>query len=258
MLIAQITDLHAGDRVDVDGRIIDTLDYAARAVSHLNALAPRPDAVVVTGDLVAEEQLEHYEAVAEVLAALAMPYYVIPGNHDDRVMIRQTFGDAGYLPSDGPFLHYTIEDWPLRIVALDTQNPGKESGLLCPERLDWIGQRLAEAPDTPTLLVMHHPPFTTGIHDFDRMCLKKPEPFAEIVTQNSQIKAITCGHVHRDITVSWCGTLAAITPSTGYQYCLQLSANQKLAKVAEPPATRLFLWDQAAGLRSHISYIPYD
>lgn len=255
MLIAQITDLHAGQRLEVDGRVIDTLEGARRGVAHLNALDPRPVAVVVTGDLVAEERLDHYESVAAVLGGLAMPFHVIPGNHDDRALMRRVFGPAGNLPSDGEFLHYVIEDHDLRLIALDTQDPGKESGLLCKARLDWLERRLAEAPDRPTLVAMHHPPIATGIPEFDRMGLAAPGDFGTIIGRSPQVKAIACGHVHRDIAASWQGTLVAVTPSTGYQYGLELTEGPSLAMVAEPPAARLFLWTPEAGLRSHISYI---
>jgi len=34
----------------------------------------------------------------------------VPGNHDARRPLFEAFGSAGYLPSDGRFLHYTVED----------------------------------------------------------------------------------------------------------------------------------------------------
>lgn len=255
MLIAQITDLHVRECVDIDGRTIDTLEGARRAVGHLNALSPRPHAVVVTGDLVAEERLDHYVSVAMVLGGLMMPYYVIPGNHDNRALMGEVFGELDCLPADGEFLHYTIDDFDLRLIALDTHDPGKVSGRLCQTRLDWLEQRLTEAPDRPTLIVMHHPPFATGIPEFDSIGLYGSEALGEIIARNTQVQAIACGHVHRDITISWCGTLVAVTPSTGYQYGLQLTEGPSLAKVAEPPVTRLFLWNPKAGLTSHISYV---
>ncbi len=255
MLIAQITDLHVGDRLEVDGREIDTLEGMHRAVAHLNALVPRPDAVVVTGDLVAEETPANYQSVAAALDALTMPSYVIPGNHDDRGQIREVFGGDGYFARVGEFLHYTVEGFDLRLVALDTHDPGKESGLLCQGRLDWLDARLAEARDRPALIFMHHPPFDAGIADFDIIGLSGRDGFAEIIARNPQVQAIACGHVHRDIALSWCGTLVAVTPSTGYQYALELDPDTATRKVAEPPAARLFLWSPENGLTSHLSYI---
>ncbi len=255
MMIAQITDLHLGDVVAIDGETIDTLDCAGRTVAHLNALEPRPDLVVVTGDLVGEERRGNYEALAAALGELSMPFYIIPGNHDDRALIRAVFGGADCLPAEGRFLHYAVEDFELRLVALDTHDPGNDGGLLCRARLDWLAERLAEAPAKPTLIAMHHPPFETGMWDFDNIGLTGREAFGEIVARNPQVQAIACGHVHRDIVAAWCGALVTVTPSTGYQYGLRLGHVRGFQRVAEPPMARLFWWHPDAGLASHISYV---
>ena len=63
-----------------------------------------------------------------------MPVFVIPGNHDARDPLRAAFGGDGYLPADG-FLQYAVEDYPLRLVALDTLIPGEGGGELCDDRL---------------------------------------------------------------------------------------------------------------------------
>ena len=256
MLIAQITDLHVRESVDFAGHTVDTLESAGRAVEHLNALSPRPDGVIVTGDLVAEVSRENYESVATVLNGLLMPSYVIPGNHDNRTLMREVFGAQGYLTVGGEFLHYTIENSDLRLIALDTHDPGKDSGLMCRARLSWLDQRLSEAAHTPTLVAMHHPPCAVGIPEFEVIGLCGADALGEIIARNAQVKAIACGHVHRDIVSPWCGTLVAVTPSTGYQYGLKLTEGPGLAKVPEPPATRLFHWSPTAGLACHISYIP--
>ena len=255
MHLAQITDLHAGQPVEVEGRPFDTLAAAARAVAHVNGLDPLPEAVVITGDLVADETAENYWALAEVLSRLAMPAYLIPGNHDDRGLIRQVFRQLDYLPQDGVFLHYTVEDLPLRLIALDTQDTGQEGGLLCAERLDWLEARLVEAPERPTFILMHHPPFRTGIPNFDIIGLSGAEAFGEIVARYPNIQAIACGHVHRNITTTLHGALVAVTASTGYQYPLLFTDGDDFTKVREPAFCRLFRWNPSAGLISHLSPI---
>ena len=59
-----------------------------------------------------------------LLAPLPMPVYVIPGNHDARDPLRRVFGIDGYLPREGPYLHYVVEHYPVRLVGLDTLVPG--------------------------------------------------------------------------------------------------------------------------------------
>ena len=177
MLIAQITDLHAGDPVaGLDPHLAPTTGVR-RAVRHLNAMRPRPACVMITGDLVAEERLERYEALATVLRGLEVPFYVIPGNHDDRALIRSVFGASGAVSAESAFLHFALDMGDLRLVALDTHDPGREGGLLCPARLAWLEGCLAEAADRPTIGFIHHPRFATGIEKFDEIGLSNSAAF---------------------------------------------------------------------------------
>ena len=141
------------------------------------------------------------------------------------------------------------------MIALDTHDPGKGSGLLCAERLAWFAARLAEAQARPTLVYMHHPPVEVGVPFFDGIACHGGEAMGEIVARNPQIEAILCGHVHRSISLRWCGTLLQVTPSTGYQYPLDLIDRETIDPVVEPPACRILLWQPGKTLVSHISYI---
>ena len=255
MILAQMTDLHAGEEFQVDGAPLDTLDAVRRAVVHLNALTPLPDAVAITGDLVAHEDEQSYAALAEVLAGLAIPFFLVPGNHDDRMLIRRAFADLAYLPQDGDFLHYSVEDLPLRLIALDSHQPGKIGGRLCAARLDWLAARLAETPERPSLILIHHPPIETGIPAFDAEPLEGAAAFGDLVANRPNVLAIACGHVHRNIEAPWCGSLVTVTASTGYQYPLEMNPGMGFTMVREPAVCRLFCWSPAAGLVSHVSYI---
>ena len=117
MIIAQITDLHvvAPDRLCY--RQIHTNAQLAEAVAHINSLAPRPDVVIASGDLVDHCREEEYETLREILAKLDVRVFVIPGNHDRREALLTVFADETYLPRVGsPFVHYTIEDYPIRLI----------------------------------------------------------------------------------------------------------------------------------------------
>jgi len=88
------------------------------------------------------------------------------GNHDHRENFRQTFVEAGYLPKQGA-LHYCIDDHPVRIVALDSCQPGKHHGFIDDEGLRWLDQTLSQNRRKPTLVAIDHPPFKPGIKYID-------------------------------------------------------------------------------------------
>src|SRR5690606_2785328 len=114
--------------------------------------------------------------------------------------------------------------WPVRILALDTVVAGQGGGALCGARLAWLEQKLQEQPDRPTIIAMHHPPFTTGIGHMDRQGLAAPEKLARIVRRFPNVERIICGHLHRDIQTRFAGTIAGTCPSVAHQVALDLRA----------------------------------
>lgn len=255
MIIAQISDFHFRD----DGRLIkDKVDPRAvleASIAHLAALDPRPDILLVTGDLVNKAPRPAYGPVRAALEGLGIPVYVVPGNHDDRAALRAAFADWGYLPAAGEFLHYVVEDHPLRLIGLDTVVPGTYRGRLCAERLAWLEQRLAEAPDRPTLLFMHHPPFRTGIHFMDRAPFEGAAGFAALLERHPQVQRLLCGHLHRPVEARFGGVTASTAPAIAFQMALDLRPGAESTFVLEPAACPIFVWSPDTGIIAHMSTI---
>ena len=105
MIIVQLSDLHVRPPgVLAYGRVA-TNDMLREAIAHVNALRPRADVVLATGDLVHAGGIEEYAMLRQLLAELSMPVYLVPGNHDDRGNLRKVFADSEYLPDTGEYLH---------------------------------------------------------------------------------------------------------------------------------------------------------
>ena len=254
MLIAHITDTHITSPGTLLMGIVDTASALERAVAALNRLDPLPDAIVLTGDLVESGAPEEYAHLRGLLAPLRMPIFAIPGNHDAREPMREAFGGDGYLPRQG-FLHYAIEDYPLRIIALDTLVPGKGGGALCSERLQWLDRILSGTQDWPTLVLMHHPTFPTGVRRMDQSGLADSASFAEVIRHHRQIERILCGHLHRPIESRFAGTVAGTAPSTAHQIVLDLRPEARLSFALEPPGYQLHYWREGIGLVTHTAAI---
>ena len=250
MLIAHITDTHITSPGTLLMGIVDTASALEGAVAALNRLDPSPDAIVLTGDLVESGAPEEYAHLRGLLAPLRMPVFAIPGNHDAREPMREAFIGDGYLPRQG-FLDYAIEDYPLRVVALDTLVPGEGGGALCWERLQWLDRTLSRARDRPTLVLMHHPPFLTGISRMDRLGLDGSAAFADIVRHHGQVERVACGHLHRPIESRFAGTVAGTAPSTAHQIVLDFRPDARVSFAFEPPGYQLHYWREGAGLVTH-------
>jgi len=254
-LLAQITDLHVRANGELCFGEVDTTAMLRACVRHILALEQLPHAIVFSGDLVDSGKREEYEALRKLLAPLPMPFYLMPGNHDDRQALRAVFSDHVYLRQWPEFIQYAIEDHALRIVTLDTLIPGEGGGEVCDRRIDWLERTLAAAPQKPTVVLMHHPPFQTLITYMDRFPPRDRDALAAVIRRNPQVQAVLCGHVHRPIETRFAGTLASTSPSVAHQVALDLKVGAPLSYAMEPPAYRLHAYTPESGLVSHTAYV---
>ncbi|MEM6666619.1 MAG: phosphodiesterase [Pseudomonadota bacterium] len=246
MRIAQISDLHyrrAGTRLF---GAVDAHQGAVRAVAWLNAFRPSIDAVIITGDLVNDGGSQDYAALKAVLDQLAMPYRVLPGNHDTRALVVETFGTTETFGAIGSALagQKYVWDWdlgPVRIVGLDTLVEGEHHGEVGAAQLDWLDGVLGTGTK-PTLVALHHPPFATGIGFMDGIAMADRDALAAVIARHGHVSAILCGHVHRTIQTRFAGTLAMIAPGTAHQVALDLHDAAPPRWTFEPPGALLHLW----------------
>lgn len=254
MLIAQLSDPHVRPKGFLYQGVIDSNAGFADAIGNVLALDVRPDLVLITGDLVDEGQPAEYEMVRESLAALPIPYLVIPGNHDHRENFRSAFSDHPYLPAHGP-LRYCVDDYPVRIIGLDSTIPGKHHGHIDQAGLDWLADTLARNTVKPTLLMLHHPPLVSGIPYLDEYRYFDESSLRGVVARFDNIEAVLCGHVHRPTMKRWAGTLLCAGPSTATQIDMKLTLAAAPSSHAGPRGYMLHAWDERNGLVSHLSHI---
>ncbi|HVW51676.1 MAG TPA: phosphodiesterase [Trinickia sp.] len=257
MLLAQISDLHIKRPGALAYRRVDTSAYLQRCVARLNAMEPRPDAVVVTGDLVDLGSLVEYEALKRLLAPLTMPVYLLVGNHDDRAALREVFDGHAYLRGEGEFVQYAVDVGALRLIALDSQTPRQSGGQLCDARLAWLEAQLTACAGKPVVVALHHPPFVCGIGHMDRQRLE-PESarrLAEVIGRFPNVERVICGHVHRPIFTRFAGTVASAVPAPAHQVALDLRPNAPSAFRLEPPAFAVHQYAADTGVVTHHAYV---
>ena len=252
MLIAQLTDLHIG--FDQDNP--DELNFrrVASAIDYVKGLSVSPDRLFLTGDLTDHGDLKSYVRLKSLIDSCNFPVHLCVGNHDDRGMMRQVFPD---LPLDDGFVQYVIDEPEVRIIVLDTLDPGHHGGAFCRRRAGWLRARLLEVPGKPVLIVLHHPPIETGI---PWMTAHPTEPWVvtldRAIGDRSNVLMIS-GHIHRSITTQWHGRMLAVAPSTAPQVALEMAPmdpetpDERPMIVAEAPGVALHLWTGESFVTHH-------
>lgn len=253
MLIAQITDLHLG--FDPDNPAEFNRKRLDKVLQALNDLDRKPDLLFATGDLTEYGDVASYHRLARAFSACDFPVHFAMGNHDVRANFATVFPDTPTIA--GGFVQYALEAGPLRFLVLDTLEGGRHGGAFDEARATWLKRALAEAPDRPTVIVLHHPPIETGIA---WMTTRQDEPWAmrldQALTGHRNVVGMICGHIHRAIVTGWKGRPLAVCPSTAPQVALTLAPldpghpDGRPMIVADAPGYALHYWN-GDGLVSH-------
>ena len=258
VLIAQITDTHVGFEPEAGENEFNFVRFR-NVLGHLLSQSVQPDLLILSGDLADGGQPDCYARIRDLVSDCPFPVHVMPGNHDDREQLLEAFPDC---PTNDGFAQFAIEledetGQPLRVLCLDSFEPGRHGGAFCEVRAAWLSRELAAHPDTPTILFMHHPPVVAGIDWMD------PRPgeawftrFRDTVRGHSQIVAIQAGHLHRPLHAMVEGIPLSVTPAVAPAVSLDLRpidadvADSRPIVAAEPPFYSLHLW-QNGSLVSH-------
>ncbi len=210
MTIFQLTDLHIA-REGADSSGIDVRGNFLRGLER--AVELRPDAVVVSGDLCMDVgDAEIYDWVFAQLRGLPMPFFTIPGNHDDSAMMAQHI-DYQRVSSffEGCFAAQVAGH---RLIFLNS-----ERGFLTDEKLAWLDARLAET-DLLALVFIHYPPLLTGAKFMDTnypMAVEWRRGFQKCVFRHPAPVSVFCGHYHAARTVCLKNMTVHVAPSTYFQ-----------------------------------------
>lgn len=179
---------------------------------------------------------------------------VLPGNHDDRGNLRAAFPDHTWLPNEDA-LSFALDVGELRLVALDTSVPGLHHGELDAKTLTWLDTELTEHRDRTVVIVMHHPPFMTGIPYLDIYGLRNADAFATVLARHNNVDRILAGHVHRSMQTRLGHVPVLTCPSTTTQIALRVEADAQPASFLEPPAYMLHRW--TGGGQPAVSHLCY-
>jgi 3',5'-cyclic-AMP phosphodiesterase len=212
--IVQLTDLHLTANPDGRSWRANVWTNFLAALEHVRTALGPVDFLILTGDLANQRRPETYARLREAVAGWGERVRVLPGNHDQRELVRAAFSDR--LLSGSKTLNFVTRAGDFRLIGLDTLRSGRVHGRLGEEQLAWLAGELGAAR-TPTLLFMHHPPVRVGTWWLDKDLLRDHESFRSIVRQ-APVRGIFCGHVHQETASRLDDAEVWTTPATAYQF----------------------------------------
>ncbi|NMP25468.1 phosphodiesterase [Rahnella sp. SAP-1] len=218
MYLAQISDMHFRSHGRKLYDFIDVNACNAEVISQLNALEERPDAVVITGDIVNCGLAAEYQVARQVLGNLRYPLYIIPGNHDDKAQFLAAMSPlCPQLGSDAQNMHYAVDDFAMRLLFIDSSLAGESKGWLTEETLLWLETQLEQGGDKPTAVFMHHPPIKLGSAQMDSIACENGDRLLALIDRFPALCRVFCGHTHRLIFTQYRQAIITTIPGTVHQ-----------------------------------------
>ncbi len=210
MIIAQISDTHIQTQLPSARSRLEDL---ACTVASINALRPRPAAVLHTGDVAHDATSSDYAAARAALSRLACPVYAAVGNRDRRELFRDTFASQGHFECDSSFVQFAVDLGAARIVAVDTLDAQSNLGDFCTEREVSLRRLLEVRREQPTLVFLHHPPVALPGSPLQFRDSTRAASLVRCLTQCSGVIGVFAGHVHRACAVALGGVTLSTVPS---------------------------------------------
>lgn len=247
--LVQLTDTHLFAEETQTLLGIPTAESLAQVLQSVRDLDPQPTHLLLTGDLSQDESIASYQKLAELIQPLGLPTFWLPGNHDHLDRIVQTFVHPPFRSDKS----LRLGDW--RLLLLNSQILGKVAGRLSLESLEWLDLELSQDPQTPTLISLHHPPFSLDTEWLDNSALLNPEDFFAVCDRHPQIKLILFGHIHQEFEATRNDVTYLGCPST----CIQFArGSDTFALDEQKPGFRCLSLYADGSWNSHVQRVSYD
>jgi Icc protein len=197
-VIAHVSDTHFGGPPDARVR-------AEQILAHLVTMDPRPEALVVSGDVADHGLRDEYAEARAVLDGWPGPKIVGTGNHDVRSEFARGLLDR---EADGPLLQ-VLDAASFRVLMLDSLVDARDGqridhGELSAQQLAWLDAMLSSDP-TPTFVSLHHPPAGIGLELMAPILLRDPEPLERVLRGHDHVVATLVGHAHTACATTFAG-----------------------------------------------------
>ncbi len=207
--ISLLTDLH----IDVEGFLFHGINARTNFVSVLHeAVCQKPDLIILAGDLCNKVgDLEIYQWIKRHMDATGIPYYCIPGNHDDASLMKKVFYQAEFGTENE--LYYVKEWNGHSLIFLDTSQ-----AKMSDRQYIWLKEKVQES-QKDVLIFMHHPPVLAGSkHMEPKYAFQQMDAFQAMCSEfGDKCFTLFTGHYHLERTIQKGNMTTFISPSTYLQ-----------------------------------------
>jgi 3',5'-cyclic-AMP phosphodiesterase len=248
VLVLQFTDPHLSGSPDMRVRGVATAATLERCIAHARRLHPRPDAILLTGDLVHDDPAG-YALLRAQFGDAGAPVHCLPGNHDDPA-------DVGGELDGPPFVHdFATRHGAWMFVMLDSTVAGENGGHLDDGQLARLDAALAAQPELHALIGLHHHPVPHGSAWLDELMLDNAEDFFAVLARHDNVRALAWGHTHQPFEGMHGRIRLMGTPST----CMQFAQDSDEFEIdGRPPAYRWIELDPAGHIETGIEWVDED
>jgi Icc protein len=244
MKILQITDPHLYGSATGRLRGVETNATLSAALEHAFARVPDYAALLVTGDLVQDDN-SGYLRFRSFFGGLQKPVLCIPGNHDDPEAMRKELTGAPFRLCGA----HAFGAW--NFVMLDSYDPGCVGGRLSGAELNRLDQALSQSP-LHAMVCLHHHPIAMGSRWLDSIGLANADEFWRVIDAHRHVRAVSFGHVHQ-VFEGRRGTVQLYaTPSTGAQF---QPHSERFTIDARPPAYRPFELHDDGRIETQVQWV---
>lgn len=231
LVVAHVSDTHFGNDVQ------DPASRAAGVMDHLLAMHPRPDVLVLTGDVADHGLAREYAEARAWLDRWPGPLAVCPGNHDVRVAYVEGLGLESRTVVGHAGFRFVMLDSLVDAVAGERVDEGR----LGEDQLAWLDRQLG-ASGEPAFVCLHHPPTTIGLELMDPIRLMDGDALAAVIDHHPHVVATLAGHAHTMSATTFAGR--PLLMGGGVVSTVTLDAEQvDTLWYAAPPSFALHLVD---------------
>lgn len=225
----QISDCHLGDTPEYQLRGVSPLKTLNQVLK--NAVLEAPQFMVGSGDLSETGSLESYQLLQATLDSAHLPYFLLPGNHDNMANLTRVFNGKVFVDRA-----LSLKGWQL--IFLNSVVPGYHHGAISHKTLCFLENTLRRC-HRKVAVFLHHHPATAPNAFMNKYGIRNAGKLRAVMeAYASKVKWVAFGHTHQGFAVQKNGIHYFCSPATSMQF--GNSEDQLLTDTAACPGYRSF------------------